>query len=231
MPSYIKSPFKPSPAVIISGTPLYLFGSFNDRTGPSIGKVLSNSVDSFNNATVTFELQSGNIPVAGSLITIAGTSNSAGVFNVTNSVIASVSSVLLTGIVTVIFSLAASAQANTADSGQVIIPQPEVGEALVNGASVPGALVSQGARLEQGRAVTAVVTFPSMPTTATVKLQQAVKDIDSEYADLATVTSVAGGVQTGGQVTLQGTLGLFLRFNVSGAAGGSSPLLVAKLIA
>jgi len=234
MSSYIKSPFKPAPALIISGTPLYLFGSFNDRTSPTKGIVLSNSVDSFNNATVTFQVQDGNIPVVGALITIVGSANSAGAFNVTNRVIASVSSVLLTGLVTVIFSLAASAQPNAADVGQVLIPQPEIGEALpveVNFASVPGALVSQGARLEQGRAVTAIVSFPVLPTAVTVKLQQAMKDIDSEYADLATVTSVVAGVQTGGQITLQGVLGLFLRFNTSGVVGGNSSLIVAKLIA
>lgn len=247
--NYTKSPFKPSPTLLISGKPEYLWGGYNDRTSPTRGVVLSDSVDSFNNASVTFLLVDGNIPVVGSLITVVGSANSSGAFNVTNSVITYVSSVLLTGVVTVIFSLAASAQANAADVGQVMIPQPETAEALPTTltASVPAAFAFLGNRLEQGRVLTAVVSFPVLTANAAfvVGLQEALQDIDSEYYTIGTVaTVIAGAISPAGSspaASVAGTAGRFYRFIVASAIAGtvasgnpanvSTTTIVAKLMA
>src|ERR1035437_1224306 len=88
MPSYIQSPFKPTPTLLIPGSPTYLWGSWNDKTGPTQGVVLQ----SLGIATVgelVVKILSGNIPVVGSLITVVGVSASNN-FNVTNVAITAV---------------------------------------------------------------------------------------------------------------------------------------------
>ena len=229
MPAYITSPFKPSPELLVAGRPSYLWGSYNDRTGPTIGSVISDQVNASNTAAVVFQILSGNIPVVGALATIVGTANSGNTFNVTNAPIIGVTATPA-GIITIQFAVNFPAQALLADKGQVIIPQPEVAETLANGASFPVAVPFQNPQMDQGRAITAVVSIPgTLPTTATVTLQQAVQDIDSEYADIATVISVTGGVATGGQVTAERTLGRFYRFNTTGVTGPASSL-IAKIL-
>ena len=182
MSQYNKSPFKPTPRLLVAGTPEYVFGSYNDRVGPTLGNVISDSAAT-TTATVVFQIVSGNAPVAGSLITIVGTANSAKIFNVTNAAIATVSTTDA-GVCTVTFTIASTTQATTADGGQVIVPQPEVGEALtVAGyASVPVACPFNNAEMENGKSITTSVTLPAGNiTSATVVLQGANIDLDSEY--------------------------------------------------
>ena len=80
---------------------------------------------------------SGNIPSVGDLITVVGTSNAGGAFNVTNATIISGSAGtdgngLDSGVVTVTYALGtpSSQPTTTSDSGQVIIPRVRNGEAL-----------------------------------------------------------------------------------------------------
>ena len=78
--------------------------------------------------------------------------------------------------------------------------------------------------------VPVTVTFPSLPTAATVTLQQAIRDIAAEYTDVATVATVVTGAQQGGpttSVSLQ--RGYFYRFHVSGVSGGTNPTIIAKI--
>jgi hypothetical protein len=65
-----------------------------------------------------------------------------------------------------------------------------------------------------------------------VILQQAIKDIDSEYATVATVTTVAGGAVTaaGSQITVDPTLGRFFRLNSSTVTGGTLPTIIGKIM-
>lgn len=221
MPSYNFNPYpyKPTPAQLIAGKPEYVFGSYNDKTGPTIGTVISDAVAT-DVATVVFQILSGNVPVVGAKITIEGAQNT-GFSSVSRATILSVSVVMLTGICTVTFALSASDQPVLPDLGQVVIPQPEISEAVVNGPSVPVAAVFQNAQSNQGRSLTAVVSFPVQPFNVLVTVQSAVIDEDSEYADVATVTSVVAGVVTGGQVTIETVLGRFYRLNVSGVAESS----------
>jgi hypothetical protein len=229
MPAYVASPFKPPVKLLVAGTPEYLWGSYNDKTGDTLGYVISNSAVT-TTGTLVFRIVSGNVPVTGSKITVVGCGNSAN-FNVTNATV-TVVSVTEAGIATVTYPITSTTQASSPDGGQVSIPQPEVGEALAAGASAPVALASINAILNQEHVVTAVVSFPSLPTSVTITLQQAVIDLNSEYADIATVATVAGGVVTvGGQVTIDPVMGRFLRFSNGTVTGGSSPKIVAKLIA
>lgn len=229
MSQYVTSPFKQSPALLVAGRPSYVFGSWNDKTGPTIGQLLSDAgVTTV--GTAVFQIQSGNIPIVGSSITIVGASNSPN-FNVTNATVLTVVANADTGVVTVTFAISSTNQATLADSGIVQIPQPEIGEAIVNAtASVPVALSFSTANPDEARGITVVVSFPSLPTAAGVSLQQAVQDIDSEYKNVATVATVSGGVITAGpQITVDPVLGRFLRLYIE-ASGGTLPTIVGKIL-
>jgi hypothetical protein len=233
MSAYLKTPFKPMPFVLMSGFPSYLWGKFNDKTSPTLGNVLS---DSGNGTTsnVTVQILSGNVPIVSALskplITIVGSANAAGAYNVTNAALTAVSAAMNpdSGIYTFSF-LGSGTSATAADGGQFSVPQPEVAEVLVAAASVPVAVSFNTATLNQGKTLSAVVSFPTVPTTAVVTLQSADIDLDSEYADIATVVSVTGSVVTGGQISI-GTLDArFYRFNTTGVTGSGT--IVAKLAA
>lgn len=231
MSYYISSPFKPAPAVLIAGKPEYVFGSWNDRTGPTFGNVLQDSSVT-TTATVVFQIRSGNAPVVGSQIYVRGTANSAGVFNSpTTGIVLSAVTNFSTGVCTVTYAISSTTQGVTADAGEVEIPQPEVGEAVTDGSSVPVSLSFSTANPDEARGLTVVVSFPSIPDAAVVTLQQAVFDRDEEYADVATVVTVSGGVlSASGQITVDPTLGRFFRLHISGSSGGTLPTIVGKIL-
>jgi hypothetical protein len=222
MSQYITSPFKPSPVLLVSGTNQYLYGSWNSNTGPTQGSIISDSAVT-TTATVTFRILSGNVPVTGALITVVGASRSANL-NVTNATILTVSAAANpdAGVYTVTYAITSTSLAVGFDGGQVIIPQPEIGETLVNGSSAPVAMPFQNAQMNQGKALVVVVSFPTVPTAAVITLQSALFDIDSEYANVATVVSVAGGVVTGGQVIVDDQADRFYRLNTSGLTGSGT---------
>lgn len=236
MPQYITSPFKPPVQLLVPGTPSYVLGSYNNRTGPTLGNVISDSGNG-TTGTVVFQILSGNAPVQGALITIVGTANSAGAFNVTNAKITAVTTDMNSGISTVSF-LSATVQASTPDGGQVQIPQPEIGEMVFTGASFPVNSSYSTASPDQGKVITVEVSFPTIPTTVTgVFLQGANQDIDSEYADISgPITTVVAGVVTpagsGSWNSGQGTTGTiqavnqlnfrFYRLRVAGVVGAGT---------
>lgn len=231
MPSYILSPFKPLPKLLVPGTPSYLWGSWNDNTGPTTGYILSDSGNG-TTSTVTVQIQTGNIPVVGSLLTIVGTANSAGAYNVTNAAILSVSAAANpdTGIYTLTYA-GAGASASAKDYGQFIIPQPEVAEALVAGASAPVAMPFNIMNANMNQALTVVASFPSLPTSVVLSLQQAVYDLNSEYATVAAIATVTGGAVVGNaQITVDPTLGRFFRVLNGAVVGGTSPTVIVKIL-
>lgn len=237
MPAYQATPFKPSPALLIPGTPQYVFGSFNSRTGPTLGTILTDSAVT-TTATVVFQIRSGNAPVAGSLITVRGASNSVN-FNVTNAVVLTVVTNMDTGVCTVTYAITSTTQGVVADAGEVEIPQPEIGEVVASAASVPVAVSFTTANPDQGKVITAVVSSPLLAVDAafTVTLQGANFDIASEYQDIATVATVTAGSYgaTGHFNSGQGDAGTpaapnqlnyrFYRLNVSGVSGGASTIV------
>ena len=203
MSFYIKSPFKPMPKLLVQGTPEYLFGSWNADTGPTLGTVLSDSGDG-TTSTVTFQIISGNIPFVDALVSIVGTQNSAGAYNVTNGQILSVTQVdaVDDGVYTITF-LGAGNSAKTADYGQVYILQPEIGDQLTSGlitsgvASAPACSAAAGPD-NTGKSTSVTVKLPASTTahpstlaSIAVWLQGANLDYDTEYNDIAEV--VTGG--------------------------------------
>jgi hypothetical protein len=240
MPAYQLTPFKQPVQLLIPGTPSYVLGSFNNRTGPTLGKVISDGGNG-TTATVVVQILSGNAPLLGSLITIVGTANSAGAYNVTNAVISSVSTDMNSGISTISF-LSATSQAGTPDGGQFQIPQPEVGETVFTGTSVPVNSSYSTASPDQGKVITVNVNFPTPPTTVSgVFLQAANFDIDSDYVDVSgPITTVTAGVPLAGGGSWnsgQGTTGTiqaanqlnyrFYRVRVAGVVGAGT--IVARI--
>jgi hypothetical protein len=205
MSFYVKSPFKASPQLLVQGTPEYVFGKYNANTGSTLGNVVSDSGNG-TTSTVIFQIISGNIPIAGSLVTIQGSANAAGAYNVTNAVVLTVSTTV-TGLCTITFAGTGNS-ATTADAGQVSIPQIEIGDNLTAGivAALPAASVPVAAVVGStviGRSTSATVTlpantaaFPSTLSAVTIVIQGANQDLDSEYNTVGTITTTGAAGNT-----------------------------------
>jgi hypothetical protein len=197
MSQYQTTPFKPVPQLAVAGTPSYLLGGYNDKTGPTLGFVQSNSGVT-TTATLVFQIVSGNAPVTGSLITVVGCANSAN-FNVTNVAITVVSTTA-SGICTVTYTITSTTQGSLADGGQVIIPQPETTDTVSGAsyASVPVAIPFNNPEMQEGKSITATLNLPSGGTLSGIVavLQGADFDVDSEYKTIHTFAAVAAGAGT-----------------------------------
>lgn len=224
MPAYQTTPFKQSPALLVSGTPTYLLGSYNDLTTDTYGYITSDSAVT-TTATVVFQIVGGNIPTVGSKVSVRGASRSAN-FNVTNGTILTVSTTDA-GVCTITYAITSTSLAVAADAGEVRIPQPEVGETIANVSSVPAAAPFNNPNMQQGRTVTATVTFPTSPTTAQVYLQGAQFDIDAEYEDIGLVNGTGSFGTTGPSLHVADLAFRFYRFNCRAVTGVGT--VVAKL--
>jgi hypothetical protein len=208
MAFYQLTPFKSSPQLMIQGVVSYLFGKFAQDIAPTQGYVLSDSAAT-TTATVTVKITQGNVPLPGSLITIVGSANSSGIFNVTNAVILTVSAAQVpdAGVYTLTYAIASTTQATTADGGLFYIPQPEIGDTLTAGivAALPASSAPVtspvGAPNSIGKSLSATVTLPAssaaIPSTlsgVTVNLQGSNVDRDDHYSTVATIgTGIAAG--------------------------------------
>ena len=189
MSQYVTSPFKPPVQLAVAGTPSYLLGSWNDKTGPTQGYVISNSAVT-TTGTLTFQIVSGNIPAVGALITVVGCANSTN-FNVTNVAILTVTTTLQ-GVCTVTYTISSTSQATTADAGQVIIPQVETGESVTGTyASVPVARPFNNPNIQEGQSISATVNLLNSGNLSgiTIVLQAADIDLDGEYQTIHTFTA------------------------------------------
>ena len=134
-----------------------------------------------------------------------------------------------TGIdLTVNVTVGAAAIPATADAGVAYVDTPEIGETVATGSSVPAYLGSE--YFGGPRTLGAIATFPvATGLTVTVMLEWAVRDVDSEYESLGTVTSVADGTITPGTVQYAAAGAGFYRFNCSDVTLGDGTI-VAKLL-
>ena len=239
---YQTTPFKAPVQLLIQGTPSYVYGSYNDKTAPAFGYIISDS-GTGSVSTVVYQQTQGNLPIPGSLVTILGSANATGLYNVTNAVLLTVVANDF-GTVTITFAGSGSS-ASAPDSGQVIIPQIEIGDnltaALVSAlpySSVPVAAVV-GATVT-GRSTSATVTlptssaaFPSTLSGVTVVIQASNVDRDDHYNTIGTITTAgaAGSTydwQSGEGISTTGTLAAgsvnvlsfrFYRLQVTAATG------------
>jgi hypothetical protein len=248
MSFYSKSPFKPTPTLLVQGKPEYVFGSYNDKTGPTLGNVISDSAVT-TTGTLTFNIIAGNAPAVGSLITVVGTANAGGNFNVTNAQILTVTTTAA-GVCTVTYAITSSSvAAGTPDAGQVIIPQPELGDNVTSApvSSVPVVCPASPSQ-QSGKSLSATVKLPAQQlgvsstlSAVTVVIQGANFDEDSQYNTIGTLTAAGTSVagpntydwQSGQGNTGTGTLASgsvnlpnfrFYRLQVTGATG-SGPVI------
>jgi hypothetical protein len=197
--------------------------------------------------TLTFRIVSGNVPAVGSLITVIGTVNGSGNLNVTNAQILSATTTDA-GISTVTYTIASSiVAAGTPDVGQVLVPQPELGDILAAfpASSIAVACPSSPGN-QSGKSLSATVKLPAQQlgvastlSAVTVLIQGANFDEDAQYNTIGTIT--AAGTASGGPNVYdwqsgQGNSGTlasgdvdlinfrFYRLQVS-AASGSGPVV------
>lgn len=213
---------------LVQGVPSYLLGSWPMDAAPTRFLITQVSLTT-NVATITGSVIEGDIPAVGSLISIRGTQASGGVFNVSGVAIASVTINASTGIGTITFPLTNANIGNTADAGIAVIPKPEVGDTLANGASIPCTMPVQDPKTDSARTLSAMIGFPTLPTAAVVDLQWAIYDQPSEYEKIGNVATVSAGAITAGpgqQFTL--TQARFYRLNISGLTGAGT--IVGKVL-
>lgn len=227
MPAYTSLPGAKI-GLLTSGLPAYCFGGFADNVSPT-RMTVSNVALTTNVATLTVQVIEGNIPAVGSLVTVTGTQSTSGLFNVSQVALTGVTIDATSGAGTITFALTHANVGTAPNSGLAVVQTPETSEAIANGSSVAWSAPFQPSQLNQGRSIKAVVSFPTIPTTGTVTLQEAIVNQDSEFSGIATVASVAGGVVTGGTADVTGTPGRFYRLNYASLAG--SGLIIGKLLA
>jgi hypothetical protein len=189
MSQYQKTPFKASPVLAVAGIPTYLMGSWNDRTGPTLGYVISDASNGTTTGTLIFQIQSGSAPIVGALITVVGTANGGGNFNVTNASILTVVTTVA-GVCTVTYAISSTSTptVQTADNGQVQVPQSEVGDTITSFpyASVPVARPFNNPETQSGQAITATLNLGAGLSAVVATLQGADIDLDSEYTTIHT---------------------------------------------
>lgn len=218
MPAYDNSPFKALPKLLVPSQNVYLLGSLNTQISDT-KFTISNVQQTTTTGTVTGTVTDGNLPIVGSFISIRGTQTNGGAFNVTNALVTAVAINAVTGQGTISFAMTTGNFAVTADSGQAIIPVPEIPETIALGASVAAAFSANDTAGSSVKIVAAAVNFPTIPTSATVVLQGALRNIDSEFVTLGTVATVAGGAVTLEQAQFPNIMYEFLRFNVTALTG------------
>lgn len=229
MPAYANNPFTPA-KFLAKGVATYLFGSYNFHQADT-QMYVSNVALTSNVATLTVQIYGGEVPIVGALISVRQTASTSGLFNVSRVPLTGVTIDLTTGAGTVTFALTHADVVSVANTGSAVVEVPEVGEALANGASIAVAIAAPEG--DSQFTVPLAVTFPGnvLPTAATVNLQGALRNVDSEFTNVSSpVAVVAGTAWTTGpfsQVTLQ--RGYWYRVNVSGVTAGSATGIVVKL--
>ncbi len=214
------------PQLLQKGVTAYLLGSLNTFQGDAKGYVTQTALAT-NVASVSVSINFGPLPLVGDLITIWGTALQSGLFNVTRAVITAVSITAATGQGTISFALTGSNQSATADTGAFLTEPGETAETVTLNYASQAVLV-QAPQGDSQFTLPFSVSFPTLPTAATVDLQAALKDSDTWTTIVPGIAVVAGSSQTigpFGQVTLQ--RGYLYRFLVSALTGTAA--CVAKI--
>lgn len=239
MPLYTQNiGFNAPPEVAKSGWPAYFFGSLPSTTQDMQAQVTNVALTS-NVASVTATIQQGNIPVVGNLITIQGTTNTSGLFNVSNAVLTGVTGTASTGIYVFTFALTHANVSSAADSGKAYVPIQETAETLANGQSVAIYVPSQEPLNDGMRSITISTTFPTLQASTgagIVTLYTAINNspiapgtAPSEWTAMGVAGKAVAGAQTIGPLnTFTVPAGRFFCVVVSGAAGTDT--IICKMI-
>ena len=230
--------FNTLPEVVVSGKPAYLYGALATDTQDTIMQV-SNVALTSNVATLTVQIQGGNIPIVGQLVSVQGTASTSGLFNVTNAVLTGVTITASTGAGTITFALIHADVVSIANTGKAYVPIQEVSEAVAANTSVAVYVPSQEPQDNGQRTITVATTFPVIQATtgaATVTLYTAINNTGiapgsagAEWTSMGVVAIIAAGAQTAGPLqTYTIPAGRFFCVQVTGVTGTNK--LICKLI-
>ena len=186
MPAFSNNPLQ-AVALALPGTPVYVWGSLSDRISPT-KMTISNVALTTNVATLTVQVIEGNVPAVGQLVTVTGTQQASGAFNVTAVAITGVTINAVTGAGTITFALTHANVASVADSGLAVAPQAIAFESVsTNENSVPVALPMA----QDGKSITgfsAEVVWAPGTSAGAVAVQ--CSDDNSNGGDYQTVSTI-----------------------------------------
>jgi hypothetical protein len=219
MPAYVAPPLGKAIA-LLPGVVGYSFGGFNSDAPYARLSIQSVSVTS-DVVTINCTLLEGLIPLVGQLITVRGLQTAAAM-NVTNVAIASISLNATTGVGTITYDATTPNVSTTTDSGLAIVPLLETTDTLAAGSGQQFAMQAASGLPSNSRDIGWSVEDTG-GATYTANLQVADFDIDADYTTIASVTSK-------GQQTAIGVRANFVRGNLSGVSGGSTPTVIFKIL-
>lgn len=220
--NFTKNP--PTPRLLQPGVPAYAFGSKNPNL-PTVRMAITNVALTSNVATYSVTMLEGNIPAAGDLASVTGTSTQSGAFNITATALASVSIDATTGIGTVTLALTHANVGSIAQSGLMTVAVPEVPE-LLSGATKSQAFAVQAAK-GQGRGISWAYTCPSQPGSLSVQLEGAINDEDAEYTLIGTALTTTSGYNEVFATAPENVN--FVRINATTFSAGTNPSIIAKI--
>lgn len=220
MPFYPTNPNGIRALLALPGSVTYVLGS---RAADGGVMYITSVAIASDVASVGVSSWSGNLPVVGTKITIAGTSQSSGAFNVTNATLTGVT-LNAAGVGIVTFALTAANLATTADGGTLSFVPQTTGETIADGATIPvSPAFNQGRSLNNGFYEITADSVTALPTAATITPQHAIVNEDAAFFTItgAPVATVAGGAITapGGAFTTDAP---FVRFAITGVSGASA---------
>lgn len=227
MPAFITLPPGISPrSMLTEGLPGYSAGSYAIGISPTLMFVTTVAVAT-NVVTLGVQMQSGNIPATGQLITVQGTVKGGTAVNVTRKALTGVTIAASTGAGTVTYAATTADVATIADGGQAYVEVPEVGEALTVAKFMQFALPQpSGPANTTGHVVTWSWNTPSAPATIALQLEGAVDDIEAQYAIIGTSQTTTSGTIIGNvPLTMR-----FVRVNITATTGGTNPTIWAKVL-
>lgn len=226
MPPYITNPSGNNPVTCLTpGSPAYAFGS-KPTNVPTTKMKVTNVALASNVATVTVTVIEGNIPVVGELISINGTSNTSGLFNVANKSITAVSISSSTGQGTITFALSHADVVSAADAGLAYVPVPETAETATSGTKSQAFAIQN--TIGRGYGISWAYNFPSAPVSASIQLEGAINDVDGEYTLIGSAQTVVNAY-TEIFATLPELVN-FVRLNLTALSGGTNPTIVGKIL-
>jgi hypothetical protein len=216
----------------VPGYPTYLIGSYDYSQADT--RFLINHADLTSNVvTLTGTVTAGKVPVAGQVISVLA-SNSAynvGVAGVAPTTVTAVGVNATTGIGTVQYALTHANIPDALVTGRATMLVPEVGETLADMTSNPVSIQANTGP-NNGRDIRFEVTMSGSPT-ATVTVESAMNNINSEYTtEAAAVTTALSFAGTAGTktYTLVDARARFYRFKLASTSGSGSPTVIAKVL-
>jgi hypothetical protein len=241
MPVFAQSVgYNPLPQVAVSGQPAYFYGSIASDTQDTLMQVTKVALAS-NVATLTVYMRQGSIPAVGRLVTVQGTTQASGAFNVSRVALTGVT-IAADGTGTITFALTHADVTAVADSGAAIVPVQEVPETLAANTSQVIYVPSQEPKDLGARSITVAVTFPTIQATTgagTVKLYTAITndgskpgDTGSEWTLMGTTgvvgTLAAGAATVSGLTTFTSPAGRFFCLQTTSVTGTNT--IIAKVL-